>query len=378
MYFTRPHSWFRPAAAAGMLLAALGARGADAPAASPQLEKVPVTTDVHAPNPTVTPEAYKAMQLDAPEDVVIHVVLLKTEAAQTEDHRPGALLVEARAMVTAVTRSTTKLTVGSAIYLQYPYIPQVPGMPAPPPVPVLKVNGDYRAYLVGGPANLPYAPSAGAESFLDPGVDPGAKEGEAQPVIVSSPTAGNGPIADPSMLPTPQNPTPPGAVKVRGTALTQFAQVVDLGGGKWGVSVAGGIPIELWSIGGAKPVLLVYYGPLLRRAPPTQPIVITYQAGVEPAPPPDKGDVTVERALILDSDKHFLGDMPWDLLTPENMRPLPVPLWSWSSYKLTVEDPDTHAARTILLTSTPPPEPVVSSPSPSPAASTGVSPAPAK
>ncbi len=375
-----------------MFLVTLVARGADAAdatgtaspiSASTLQSPVAVSTDVTAQNPTVTPEAYLAQQVNAPEDIIVHVVLMKSMAAQTEDKRPGALLVEARAMVTGVTHSKTGLKIGSAIYLQYPYIPVTPGIPGAPPPELVKVNGDYRAYLSGGPGDAPYIPVAGGQSFLNPAQDPGAKPGDVATNAMVNPTfKQTGPIAEPSMLPTPDNPSPKGVVKVRDADVAVFAKVVDMGGGKWGVSVAGSNPLPMQTIGGAKPLLLVYYGPLMRRAPPTQPIVITYQAGTEPAPPPDQGNVTVERALVLDSDKHLLGDLPWALRTSGNMRPIPLPVWQWNTFKLEVQDPTTETTKTIMLNGMPTPEPVMSPDAPSPRTPTSgdqsVSPAPVK
>jgi len=336
-----------------MFLFALVARSADAApdaGTAAQLTPVNVTTEVHAPNAIVTTDDYKHMQDTAPEVVTIRVAMVKTQAAQTEDKNPGALLVEARAVVLGVTKSATNLTVGSVIYLQYGYIPAMPGVPMPPATPLVKENAEYRAYLSGGPGNAPYMPHAGAQSFVD--------RATADASILAV-----GPIANPSVLPTPDNPSPTGAVRVRGAALDQFAKVVPFDN-KWGVSVAGGDPIPLQTVGDAKPVLLVYYGP--HGLPLTQPTVIIYQAGTQPATPPGKGDVTVERALILDGDKHRLGDELWALRVGNNMRPPPLPIWHWNTYKVDVEDPDTHATKTIMLSGAPPPMPTLSPPSPSP------------
>ena len=334
-----------------MFLLVAMARGADSPPAPAQLTPINTTMEAHAPSVMVTEAEYKQMQAIAPEVVTIHVALVKTQTAETEDKNPGAVLVEARAVVTGVVKSDTKLEAGSVIYLQYGYIPPTAEKPASPPTPIIKENTDYRAYLGGGLHNAPYVPVAGAQSFAD---------------LSAGDAATGEPLADPAKLPTPDNPSPEGSVRVRGKALEQFAKVVETDG-KWGVSVAGGDPLPLQVVGGAKPVLLVYYGP--HGKPVTQPTVIIYQAGTQPAMPPNKGDVTVERALILDGDKHWLGDALWALRVGNNMRPIPLPQWHWNTYKVDITDDDKHITQTIMLTGAP--MPVVAPPAPSVSTGTG-------
>lgn len=337
--------------AAGMFLPMLYAQAQDTPDPSPQLQSVQTQTDIHAPNFSPTPAEYKRQQDAAAEVVTLHITSVTTQAANTESNTPGALLVTAQAAVTGVMRTATNLTVGSTLYLVYGYVPSAPGAPAPPPTPVLIKNKDYRAYLSGGPGKSPYSPSAGAQSFLDPSTpDPSAiKTGP-----IAAPKA-TGPIADPSLLPTPDYPNPPGSIRLRGTQLDQLVKVMQRDN-QWLASIAESDPVPLQMTGVTTPVAIVYYSAPLR-APVTQPSVLIYQAGVQSATPPAKGTVTIERALILDSDHRVLGDALWALRVENNMRPIPLPMWHWSEYKVDVEDADTHKVQTILLTPAPAPTP---------------------
>jgi hypothetical protein len=339
MYGNRPVTPGRALAVAGFLLAAVIARAAD----TPQFQPVQARTEVQAPNYSPTPEDYKRLQSVAPEVVTMRVTSVSTQAAVTENNTPGALLVTAQAAVTGVVRSATNLTVGSTIYLVYGYVPSAPGAPAPPPTPVLIKNKDYRAYLTGGPGKTPYSPAAGAQSYVDPSTPLDPADGPAATTPKSA-----GPIADPALLPTPENPNPAGSVRLRGVQLDQLVKLVQHDK-QWAVSIAESDPVPLQMLGPAKPVLVVFYSVPLR-APVTQPAVLVYQAGTLPAPAPAKGTITIQRALVLDSDHRALGDALWAQRVEDNMRPIPLPLWHWAEYKVDVEDPATHQTQTILFT----------------------------
>ncbi len=330
----------------GLLLLALGvpAVAADAP---PQLQAIPSTTEVHAPDFSPSPDDYKRQQVVASEVLTIHVTSVTTQPASTENHTPGALLVTAQAAVTGVVRSAANLTVGSTLYILYGYVPSAPGAPAPPPVPVLIKNGDYRAYLTGSPDKRSFTPAAGAQSFIDPAqADASSSASAAGPA-----TKPNAPLADPSLLPTPDFPNPPGSVRLRGNPLDQFVRLIQHDG-QWTVSIAESDVIPLQTLSGAKPVLLVFYSAPLR-APITQPSVLIYEAGVQPAVPPAKGNVTIERALLVDGNHHALGDALWAQRVENNQRAIMLPLWHWAEYKVDVEDPVTHKMQTILFTGAP-------------------------
>jgi len=91
----------------------------------------------------------------------------------------------------------------------------------------------------------------------------------------------------------------------------------------------------------------VFYSPSLH-APVTQPSVLVYQAGTVSTPA--TGNQTIERALIMDPNHQLLGDALWAQRPADGQKPLPLPVWHWSSYKVEIEDPTTNQVQTILLT----------------------------
>jgi hypothetical protein len=331
------------------LLAAAPARAADTAAAPITLKPVATNTTVNPASATVTPADYQARQTSAPEEVVIRVTAVKAESAKVEDNTigPDAKLVTARAVVLQVLRSKTHLKIGAVIYLLYSYAPPAPGQPGAPPIPIVRENTDYHAFLSGGPADTPYRPAAGAQSLLDP---------NALAAATPSPDQPPAPFADPAILPTPGNPRPPGAIHLTGDNLAQFVQLVQAGA-QWGASIAHADPLPLQTQGDTPPELIAYYSAPLG-APAAQPTVLLYRASVRPADSPAAGTLTFLRALVIGHDGRLLGDAPWArILSDDSQPPLPAPTWAWSSYKVDVTDPDTQKVQTILLTppSAPPP-----------------------
>ncbi len=334
------------ALAVGWLMASSVILAADAPAAPAKLESVSTTLDIHAPDFAPKPDDYRRQQEAASEVVVIRVTSVTTQAAATESNTKGALLVTAQAVIIGVSRSATKLANGDAIYLLYGYVPSSPGAPAPPPTPVLVKNTEYLAYLSKGSAKATYRPAAGAQSFLPANTPVVSTSGNGTAEILVKPATAR---ADTSLLPTPDFPNPTGSVRLRTPAMEQIVKLVQVNGG-WAVSIAQSDPVPLQTIGNAKPVLLVYYSPPLR-SPVTQPAVLLYVAGTQPAEPPTKGTLTIERALVLDPEHHLLGDALWAKRVEDNQRPIPLPAWHWFEYKVDVEDIETHKVQTILLSS---------------------------
>jgi hypothetical protein len=320
-----------PGAGASVTLAA-----DNAPAAI--LQPVSTTTVAHAVTNTVTAEDYQQMQASAPEVVVVRITSVKTQVGKPEDASVDStpLMVTAQAVVIRVIRTATGLKNGSVFYLLYGYAPPVAGASSYAPIPVVKTNSEYTAYLTGGPADKdPYRPAAGAQSFIDDAA-------VAANAAANKPT---GPIADPSVLPTPENPTPPGAPRLTRANLAQFAKAIETDG-HWGVSIANADPLPLQVIGDGQPTLLAYYAPSIR-APGTQPKVLVYVAGETAANTP--AAVSTERALIIDSNGRLLGDVLWAQRSVGSQNPLPLPIWRWSTYKLEVEDAVNHEVQTILL-----------------------------
>ena len=350
-----------------------GLRAADAPPVNAQLQPPIKTVTVDATSRVPTAEEYRAMQDNATEDVVLRIVSVKTTAAVASEPNalPGAALaVAARAAVLNVTRTATGLKAGDVITLYYGYVPLKPNAdktPTAPPTPVVLENTDYRAYLAGGPEDKgPYRAAAGARSFLDP-------QAPETPAAAAAPAQARpvGPLADPTLLPTPTNPKPQGANTLRlassgvvpppadkGLPFDQFVKLVRPNG-QWAVSIANSDPIPLQVIGDATPVPLYYYGaplhtPAGQFVPPTQPVILIYRAGVQPPTPPATRAYTIERALIVDRDKHLLGDVLWAPRAPDDGQPPPLlPAWTWFTYKLEIIDPDTNKVQTVLLTGPP-------------------------
>jgi len=314
------------------------ALGADATSTG-ILQPISSTTVTHAVTTAQTAQDFEQMQASAPEVVVLRITTVKTEVGKPEDNSVDSapLMVTAQAAVIRVVRTATGLKNGSVIFLLYGYAPPAAGKSSYAPIPVVKSNTEYTAYLAGGPADKdPYRPAAGAESFID----------NAAPLAGSpAATKPTGPIADPTVLPTPDSPTPTGAPRLTRANLAQFAKINQVDG-HWGVSIANADPLPLQTIGDSTPTLLAYYAASIR-APATQPKVLVYQAGETAANTP--AAVTTERALIIDSNSHLLGDVVWAWRADDGQKPPPLPIWRWSTYKLEVEDPVTHDVQTILL-----------------------------
>ena len=330
--------------AGAALLAVLPLRAADAPASSTLLQPVANTTTITSLNAVVSPAEYKAQQDSAPEEVILRITTVKATLAKADDSiGPDAKAVAARAVILTVLRSKTNLQIGSVIYLLYGYAPPAPGKPGPPPVPIVANNTDYHAFLNGGPGDAAYHPAAGAQSFLDPNAP-------AATTTASAPAAAPLPLLDPTLLPTPINPKPKGAVHLTGDNLAQFVVLVQTGD-QWGASIAHADPLPLQTQGAEAPALIGYYGKPLG-APTAQPTLLIYRSAVLPAPPPATGTLTLVRALIVDHNNHLLGDALWaHLLSDYTQRPLDPPLWVWTPYQVNITDPDTQKVQTILLTS---------------------------
>lgn len=317
--------------------ASLAAAADSAPEAV--LQQVTSTTTTQPITSVLTDEDYKQMQASAPEAVVIHVTSIKTEVGKPEDSsvESAPLMVTAQAVVIRVIRTATDLKNGSVIFLLYGHALPAPGQSSYVPIPVLKNNTEYTAYLAGGPPNKnPYRPAAGAQSFIDSAAQAANSQGATTP---------SGPLADPTLLPTPDNPTPMGVPRLTRANLAQFAKTSSAGG-RWGVSIANADPLTLQTTGTGGPTLLAYY-PAAIRAPATQPKILVYQTG--DADPNDPRALTTERALIIDDQGRLLGDVVWAWRVGDGQTPVPLPIWRWSTYKLEVEDPGTQAVQTILL-----------------------------
>ncbi len=347
----RPRALSTLAAVCAFVPAAFGATAPAGTAAAPgssesQMRAVVSSASVDSSNRAPTPAEYKAMQEGAPEALVLHIISVKTQTAASGDPNAisgAALAVAARAAVLGVTRTATDLKVGSVITLYYGYVPLKPvadGSPPPPPVPIVKENTDYSAYLTGGGGDNPYRAAAGGQSFLDPKASANA----------------TGPIAEPTLLPSPTNPRPAGALRLTGAGLESFVKLVQIDG-HWAVSIVNSEPIPLQVMGDATPTLLYYYGkPAV--APYTQPLVVVYRAGTQAPTPPDIRVLSIERALILDNDRHLLADVLWAPRAPDDGLPPPaLAAWTWFSYKLEIADPDTKKVQTVILSGKPPPTP---------------------
>jgi len=170
------------------------------------LKPVQGDTKITSGNAAATAQDYAQMQANAPEVVVLRVTGVKTQEGKPADNSVGAnpLMVSARAAVLSVTRSVSGLKVGSVIYLVYGYAPPAPGVVGATPIPIIKENTEYTAYLNGGPGNNPYFPAAGAKSFIDASAPSPSLPG------TKSAAPSTGPVADPALLPTPVNPSPAG------------------------------------------------------------------------------------------------------------------------------------------------------------------------
>jgi hypothetical protein len=336
------------------------AADATPPPAAMQPPVFSANTTVTAPDIVTTPADYQSQQTSAPEEVVIQITTLKPQAAKGMDASIGsdAKLIAARAVVLSVVRTKTGLKVGSFIYLLYGYAPPAPGQPGAPPIPIVELNATYHAFLTGGPGDTPYQPAAGAQSFLNP------KALEATPAASAAakykPT---GPLADPAILPTPNNPKPKGAVHLTGDNLDQFVQLVQTGT-QWGASIAHADPLPLQTQDSSEPPALISFYSTPLGAPATQPTILLYRASVRPASPhadgtPATGTLTSIRALVISSNGHLLGDAPWTrILSDDSQPPLPPFTWIWSSYKVDVTDPDTQKVQTIWFApQNPPPAP---------------------
>ncbi len=326
-------------------ISAFGATAAPSAAGSTNPQFRPIDPNSSADSSNFAPPDYKVMQDHAPEVVTLTITTVKTTAAvaDTPGAAAGALAVAARAVVTGVTRTNTDLKAGSVITLYYGYVPLKPGFTNPAPTPVVKENVTYQAFLTGGGGDNPYRAAAGAQSFLDPGAPGYSSTANAK---------SSGPVADPTLLATPTNPVVKGAPRLTGTALTSFVKLVQTNN-HWAVTLANSDPIPLQVIGDATPVLLYYYGAPLR-APVTQPVIIVYRAGIQNPTPPATRVFTIERALILDGDKHLVGDVLWAPRAPDDDQPPPLlPAWTWFTYKLEIEDLESKKVQTILLSGQP-------------------------
>ena len=328
--------------------------GATAPAASAQpgstdaqMRAIDPKASVDSTNRTPTAADYKALQDRAPEVLLLSISTVKTQPATVADvpeAAGGALAVASRAVVLGVIRTATNRKVGDVITLYYGYVPLKPGADGQPPTPIVQEGVNYRAYLTGGGGDNPYRAAAGAQSFLN------SNAGENSPVGGKA----TGPVADPTLLPTPNNPKPPGSLRLTGSGMESFVKLAQVGG-KWTVSIVNSDPIPLQVIGDAPPVLLYYYGKPAA-APYTQPLLVIYRAGTQPPTPPATRVLTIERALILDNDRHLLADVLWAPRGPDDGQPPPLlPVWTWFSYKLEIADAETQKVQTILLSGQPPP-----------------------
>ena len=325
------------------LVGSAPARAASTPNLPTILQPVPNTTTVTAPNAAISPAEFKAEQASAPDEVVLRVTTVKATPAKSDDDTigPDAKAIAARAVVLSVQHSRSGLNIGSVIYLLYGYAPPAPGKPGPPPIPIVQQNTDYHAFLSGGPGDTPYHPAAGAQSFLDP------KTVDA-PAAAASDAKAPPSLADPALLPTPINPRPPGSVHLTGDNLAQFVKLVQTGN-QWGASIAHADPLPLLTQGTEPPQLLGYYGKPLG-APAGQPTILIYRASITPAPPPITGNLTSLRALLVNADNRVLGDAPWmRILSDDHHPPLAPYTWTWSAYKVDIDDPDTQKTQTILF-----------------------------
>jgi hypothetical protein len=257
------------------------------------------------------------MQTAAPEAVNIKITSVDTTAGKDGDQ------VAARAIVLSVTRSATGLARLQKLSIAYAHTPLAAGMAGPGPVPVLENGATYTAYLTGGPDPTPYAPAAGAQSF-----------------VYNVNWA------------TPANPTPNGWMDIDLQKHPDMASFnLQPTGNYYTVTYSSRQgPPGTWPLlaTGNPPALLhLYYNSVV--GAPVQ--ILVYVGGTMPAGDPAGTILTVERAVIisLPSEKP-LGDALWAVRAPTGSPALAQPTWTWSRDSLTVTNPFEKTIQTISLT----------------------------
>ncbi|HTB64536.1 MAG TPA: hypothetical protein VK737_13210, partial [Opitutales bacterium] len=157
-----------------------------------------------------------------------------------------------------------------------------------------------------------------------------------------------GPLVEPALLPTPANVKPDGSIRLSGSNLDNFVQLTQTAAG-WFVSIAHSDPVPLQALNGNTPSLVAYYS-APAHAPTTQPTVLIYKAGEQPDQAPATGTVSIQRALVLDSQHHLLGDAIWSRVRSDDSQPPLLPaVWAWSYSFVEINDPDSTTPQKIVL-----------------------------
>jgi len=254
----------------------------------------------------LTPEAYAALQSNAPEMVTIEIT------AVTKTPQANGLQVDAQATVVNAVRSATNLKAGDAIALSYVQVPQPAGVIEPGLVPVVIKDVMYIAYLQGGPPPSAYGPAALGQSFV------AQKD-----------------------WPTPANPQPKGwaDVGLKDVTLsqngTQYFAAYEKPEAPWRLLTAG-----------TPPALLNFFQ---SSADTPNVKVLVYRAGTMTAQN-STATLTIERAVIITNPgNQAVGDALWAVWPSAGSPPLPQPLWTWTQDKLTVINPFEKTIQEISL-----------------------------
>lgn len=112
----------------------------------------------------IAPEYYAEMQEDAPEYVVIEPTDVRTGIALFGRSKP----VTVTARVVAVYRTVTGITVGDTITIRYEHFNPRRGWVGPRPIPILRTETRYPAFLSWDGTDATFRPAAMGASFEPP------------------------------------------------------------------------------------------------------------------------------------------------------------------------------------------------------------------
>jgi hypothetical protein len=253
-----------------------------------------------------TPEAYAALQSNAPEALTLEITSV-TKTAQA-----NGVQVDAQATVLKVARTATNLKAGDAVAISYVQAPLPAGVVDSGQVPVVIKGYAYTAYLAGGPPPSAYGMAALEQSFIM------QKD-----------------------WPTPANPMP------KGWADGQLANVRISQNGAQYFAVYGK-PEASWPLLAvdSPPVLLHFYQ---SSADTPNVKVLVYRAGTMASPDP-AGPLTIERAVIVTNPgNQMVGDALWAVDTTPGTASPKQPVWHWTADSLTVKNPFQMTIQDISL-----------------------------